>query len=116
MVLHELGIPAVCPNSETNYISNSLLTELQKRFTYVVSFYDYDNAGITGATKLNIPYMFMFKTKDISDYILKYKKIKTFRALKKLISKSYHRHEKFLFHNPGISNAQKLKFDSEMPF
>lgn len=98
MVLHELGIPAICPNSESTNISSSIIKELYKRFQYIVSFYDYDPTGIDAALKLNIPYMFLHKSKDISDFYKKYGKYLTFKTLKRILSKSSHRYEKFLFH------------------
>jgi len=122
MVLHELGIPAISPDSEVINIPNNIIKELKKRFKYVVSMYDYDTAGIAAATKLDIHYMFLFKTKDISDYYQKYGKYSTYRVLKKLISKSYHRHEKFLFHQnfirPSRQNNRKFRlgFQRDIPF
>lgn len=122
MVLHELGIPAISPDSEVINIPNNIIKELKKRFKYVVSMYDYDTAGIAAATKLDIHYMFLFKTKDISDYYQKYGKYSTYRVLKKLISKSYHRHEKFLLHQnfirPSRQNNRKFKlgFQGDIPF
>jgi len=120
MVLHELGIPAICPNSESTNIPNTVIKELRKRFQYIVSFYDYDNAGIQAALKLDIPYMFLFKSKDISDYYKRYGKYSSYRMLKRILSKSYHRYEKFLFHaysgKHGSGNPRNLKREDSLPF
>lgn len=122
MVLHEMGIPSICPNSESTHIHHNMLKELRKRFKYIVSFYDYDTAGISAAVKLNIPWMFLFKTKDISDYIKIYGKLMAYRILKRILSKSYHRYDKFLFHDParytskGSSKESELEYDSDIPF
>jgi DNA primase len=120
MVLHELGIPAICPNSESTSIPNGMLKELRKRFQYIVSFYDYDNAGIQAALKLDIPYMFLFKSKDISDFYKKYGKHLSYRMLKQILSKSYHRYEKFLFHayskREGNGNTLVIGREDDIPF
>ena len=114
MVLHELGIPAICPNSESTNIPNGMLKE------YIVSFYDYDNAGIQAALKLDIPYMFLFKSKDLSDYYKKHGKLSSYRMLKRILSKSYHRHEKFLFHAYAGKNVSRdnviLSREDDIPF
>lgn len=77
MCLDQLGYSAVAPQSESNDISD-LITELQKRFTHVILFYDNDDTGIAMSykygDKFNIPVILTpdKEQKDISDFIEMY--------------------------------------------
>lgn len=83
MVLYEFGIPSIAPQAEGNNLDPELIEELKTRFKHIVSFYDFDYAGIKGANKakreFGIEPFFLtngrlktvdFKAKDISDYRL----------------------------------------------
>jgi hypothetical protein len=82
MVLHELGITAVAPQSETVYPDDLWITGLLSEALLVVSLYDFDRAGVTMANymrkKYGIKPMFLtdgrfgsidYKAKDISDLV-----------------------------------------------
>jgi hypothetical protein len=45
MCLHEFGIPAIAPMSETSIVTDSVLADLASRFHKVVSLYDRDRTG-----------------------------------------------------------------------
>jgi hypothetical protein len=45
MVLHELGYPAIAPQSENANISEPVISSLQLTFNRVVVFYDNDETG-----------------------------------------------------------------------
>jgi len=84
MLLYELGVPACAPNSETVFLSDDRLSQLQKRFDRIVVFYDNDEAGIKAMNKIKKlhPELFFvmlprYKSKDISDFYKKYGLIKT---------------------------------------
>lgn len=63
MVLHEFGIPAVAPQSETVYPEEDWVKGLQQECKYVVSLYDFDRAGVAMAN-------FMRKTYGIQPFFL----------------------------------------------
>ena len=46
MCLYEFGIPAIAPNSENLFISDSVLEQLKSRFKNIIVIYDSDLAGI----------------------------------------------------------------------
>jgi len=81
MLLHQFGITAIAPQSESYMIPRNFIIEMQLRFETVISLFDYDYAGIVGANRLRkthgIPALFLtngrFKTsiygaKDFSDF------------------------------------------------
>ncbi len=80
MCLHEFGINAIAPNSETLFISDSVLEQLKKRFKRIVVIYDSDSAGIASMRKIKklhpeFIYTWIprdYECKDISD-LYKYK-------------------------------------------
>ena len=82
MVLHELGITAVAPQSETVFMHDDYIASLFELAPFVVSLYDFDRAGVSMANhlrkKYGIPALFFtngrFGTenhggKDISDVV-----------------------------------------------
>jgi hypothetical protein len=94
MVLYKMGIAAISPSSETSFISDKLLTELQSRFKKIIVIFDRDSTGVTQLRKVCkekhiIPLLVnkRFKAKDISDAVVinGFNKIETW--LKKEIEK-----------------------------
>lgn len=82
MVLHELGITAVAPQSETVYPDPDYIASLFELAPTVVTLYDFDRAGVTMANhmrkKYGIPALFFtdgrfgtkdYGGKDISDVV-----------------------------------------------
>lgn len=108
MVLRQHGFPAICFNGEAygvnknstsgKFVSDTI-TILKKRFKNVILFLDNDEPGIQAAVKLqqinSIPLMCLTVEKDISDYQKKKGTHKTFRILKKMLSKKLRPHELF---------------------
>ena len=88
LVLHELGIQAIAPNSESTIIPAKILNFLMFYFDIEI-LYDWDNAGRKNALKhsrlYNLPIHELqfenFNVKDISDFRKKYK----FNTLKNVI-------------------------------
>lgn len=76
MCLYSLGISAIAPNSETQFVSDKVLEELKQRFKYIVLLYDNDLTGVRFTNKIRkqhpelIVSMIPRSTgaKDISDY------------------------------------------------
>ena len=73
VLLTQLDYPAVAPQAESNTISPDLVSNLRKRFKYVILLYDNDQPGIDAANKIatehNLPLFFMPEgTKDASDF------------------------------------------------
>lgn len=62
LLLHELGIPAIAPNSETQNVSDKMFEELKSRFKYIVYVYDNDLPGISNMVK--------FKSRIQKQYII----------------------------------------------
>lgn len=82
LVLHEFGITAFAPQSETVYPDEEWIHELLENAPQVVSLYDFDRAGVTMANymrkKYGIQPLFLtngrfgtpdFQAKDISDLV-----------------------------------------------
>lgn len=97
MVLKTLGFPAVCLNAETitsSEIIEPLVKILKSRFDHVVSFMDSDEAGMKSNIFISSRYRCKYistrsKFKDISDYLKKYGYHKTFKLVKKSLSKQF---------------------------
>ena len=52
MSLYEFGITACAPNSETQFVTDSILEQLKQRFKHIIVFYDNDKAGKYNMVKL----------------------------------------------------------------
>lgn len=52
MSLYEFGITACAPNSETQFVTDSVLEQLQQRFKHIIVFYDNDKSGKYNMAKL----------------------------------------------------------------
>lgn len=104
LLLHELGIPAIAPNSETQNVSDKMFEELKSRFKYIVYVFDNDLPGISNMVKFKkhnpeaiyhwIPRA--YNAKDITDFYKKYGKLETIKFIKLEIDK--------------IKNGRKTKF------
>ncbi len=93
MLLHELGIPAIAPNSESTFLNAKQLAKLKERFKNVYLFYDNDLAGFSAMNRIrkehDIKCMWLprSKAKDISDYYKKYGKQSTIDLIDEYKSK-----------------------------
>lgn len=95
MCLYSLGIKAIAPNSENLFITDKVLEDLKKRFTYIVVFYDNDLPGISNMCKIkkehpDLTFLWIprkYKAKDISDFRKEYGEKKTKQFIKDLILK-----------------------------
>lgn len=75
MTLYSVGIPAIAPNSENLFISESVLSKLKERFEHIYVLYDNDLPGITNMNKIkkqfpDLNYIWIPRetgAKDISD-------------------------------------------------
>lgn len=93
MCLYSMGIASCSPNSETQFISNTVLEELKNRFEHIVVLFDNDYTGITfmNRTKKLHPELiytwipFKYKAKDISDYYKEYGRKETLNLIKNFI-------------------------------
>lgn len=89
--MYSLGISAIAPNSETQFVTDKVLEELKQRFKYIVVFFDNDRAGITNMKKLKklhpeLNFFFIprhFNAKDFSDFYALYGKDRTLDEIKK---------------------------------
>ena len=96
LVLHDLGIAAIAPQTETSMLTENCMMDLLNRFSRVVTLFDYDNAGIHLAwqfrKEFNVQPLFLReklwgrkqgfrKCKDISDYISLYGKSATLELI-----------------------------------
>lgn len=76
MCLYEFGIPAIAPNSENLFVTDSVLEQLKVRFKHIVVIYDNDAAGIANMCKIKKAHPELIYTwiprkyglKDISDF------------------------------------------------
>ena len=98
LVLHEYGITAFAPQSETVYPDAEWIASLIKEAPIVVSLYDFDRAGVTMANYMRKHYgiqpLFLtngrfgsinYGAKDISDLVAAYGKEK----VRELVTKCY---------------------------
>ncbi len=89
MLLYELGIPAIAPNSENLFLSEEQLAKVKSKFKKIGVLYDNDIAGLCGLKKIRkqypeLIYLFIPKkygAKDISDFYKKYGKDKTVKLI-----------------------------------
>ena len=93
-LLATLGIPAVAPNSETQFVSEKLLDEFRERFKNIVLLYDSDLTGVRFMNKIRKQHRDLivcmiprkYEAKDISDFYKKYGKSKTISLIKESIN------------------------------
>lgn len=93
MCLYSMGIPAIAPNSEHLFISESVLEELKLRFKCIVVLYDNDLAGISNMKKFkkkfpDLIYTWIprsYEAKDISDFHKIYGRDKTVNFIKNFL-------------------------------
>ena len=91
MCLHDLGITAIAPNSETLFVSKEELDNLSARFKVISVLYDQDRAGKASMAKIRREYPDLFyfvipkkfNAKDISDFYKKYGRDKTLELINK---------------------------------
>lgn len=90
MCLHEMGIPAVSPSSESTFLPKDVLENLKKRFKSIILLFDRDSSGCKNSIKIYNQYkikpLFVnkkFNSKDLSDAI----KNNGFDTMKKWILK-----------------------------
>ena len=90
MCLHEMGIPAISPSSESTFISDAALEALKKRFKRILVCFDRDVPGVRYLRKISLKTGLegfllnkKLKSKDISDSI----KLNGFEETKKFIEK-----------------------------
>ena len=94
MLLSSLGIPAVAPNSETQFVSEKMLNEFRERFKNIVLLYDSDKTGVKFMNKIRKQHHDLiicmiprkYEAKDISDFYQKYGKNKTIEGIKEYIN------------------------------
>lgn len=90
MTLYSFGIPAIAPNSETQFISEKVFDELKQRFKHIILLYDNDLTGIRFTNKIRKRFPELKVSiiprntgaKDISDYYHMYGKEKTLDFIK----------------------------------
>lgn len=89
MLLYELGVPAIAPNSENIFLSEEQLDKLKSKFSKIYVFFDNDLPGISAMAKISkqhpeLKYLFIprkYGAKDISDFYKKYGKDKTIQLI-----------------------------------
>ena len=93
MCLYSMGITAIAPNSETQFISNSVLDDLKQRFEHIVVLFDNDYTGIVFMKKIKKEHPELMYTwiprrlgaKDISDYYKENGRKKTLNLIKEFV-------------------------------
>lgn len=92
MTLYSIGIPAIAPNSETQFVSDKVLEDLRSRFKHVILLYDNDLTGVHFANKIRKQYNLRaviiprkYEAKDISDFYKKYGRKKTIEVIKEYL-------------------------------
>ena len=95
LTLYSLGIPAIAPNSETQFVSDKMFEELKLRFKHIALLYDNDLTGVRFTNKIRKLHPELIVTmiprnsgaKDISDYYHTYGRDKTLELIKNSIYK-----------------------------
>lgn len=93
LCLYSLGISAIAPNSETQFVSEKVLEELKQRFEYIALLYDNDLTGVKFTNKLRKQHPELIVTliprstgaKDISDHYRLHGRSKTLELIKSAI-------------------------------
>lgn len=91
MCLHEMGIPAVSPSSESTFLPKDVLEQLKTRFKRIIILFDRDVAGVKRSRKLSLETgleaIFInkkFKAKDVSDAV----KANSFKEIKNWLNET----------------------------
>lgn len=102
MCLYSMGIMAIAPNSETQFVDDKILENLKERFENIVLLYDNDLTGVRFANKIHklhpelkiaiIPRS--TGSKDISDYYKDHGREKTLQFIKDSARKLLKKYEK----------------------
>ena len=97
MCLTEMGFNAIASASETTFIPEDILKDLQKKWKHVIIVYDRDPAGMQNARQYSKQYgldaIFVhkkFKAKDVSDAV----KANGFVIVKNWLTKTVERYDK----------------------
>lgn len=93
MCLYSCGITACAPNSETQFVSDSVLDDLKQRFRHIVVLFDNDETGVSFMNKLkkkhpDLIYTWIprhYNAKDISDYYKEYGRKETLNLIKEFV-------------------------------
>ena len=93
-LLSTLGIPAVAPNSETQFVTDKMLDEFRRRFKNIVLLYDSDLTGVRFMNKIRKQHRDLivcmiprkYEAKDITDFYQKYGKEQTINGIKEYIN------------------------------
>lgn len=93
-LLSTLGIPAVAPNSETQFVTDKMLDEFRRRFKNIVLLYDSDITGVRFMNKIRKQHHDLivcmiprkYEAKDITDFYQKYGKDQTISLIKEYIN------------------------------
>jgi hypothetical protein len=110
MCLYSMGIPACAPQSETQFISDTILEDLKQRFERIVLLFDSDLTGVHYTNVLRKKYDYLipciiprrYGAKDISDFHKKYGRERTIEFIKESIK--YIKNEKNLGEHTSNSN------------
>ena len=86
MSLYEFGIPAIAPNSENLFLTESQYEKLHQKFGQIYILYDRDLPGVKSANKIrkkfkSLKVLLIPKVKDFTDYVKKYGTLKTFNLI-----------------------------------
>lgn len=102
MCLYSLGLTAIAPNSETQFVDDKVLNDLKARFKHIVLLYDNDLTGVRFANKIHKAHPDLkiaiiprsTGSKDISDYYHDHGKDQTINFIKQGINYFKNKYEK----------------------
>jgi hypothetical protein len=88
-----MGIAAIAPNSETQFMSDTVLGDLEERFENIIVLFDNDYTGISFMSKIKklhpeLVYTWIprhYGSKDISDYYKDHGRKETLNLIKNFI-------------------------------
>lgn len=91
-MLRSMGFSAIAPQGEANEWDEALVRQLKRRFSNIVILYDNDEAGRKGSRRAAASFgckeVFLLKSKDVSDHVLKWGHKNTVQCLKKYLGRS----------------------------
>lgn len=93
MALASFNIPAIAPNSEHLFVSDTILADLKSRFTYIIVLYDLDSTGIRRTKEIRKAHPELITTllprtyycKDFSDFVAKHGVNETKKMIKHFV-------------------------------